>query len=183
MGTFGYYYYGASETLAAPTYGAVELAQTTAAPAAAVAVAADFVSSATTAVAVPRPGWLAMARFHFDQNLPWLVLAWGLGLLVMSLRLLGGLLYVQRLRRHRTRPLPAVWQARLGALVARAGLRRPVALLESGLVAGPLVVGHLRPLILLPLGAVAGLPVACVEAILAHELAHVLRRDYLVNLL
>ncbi|AMJ66823.1 M56 family metallopeptidase [Hymenobacter sp. PAMC 26628] len=180
LGTFGYYY-GAPETLAVPTYGAVELAQTTAAPAA--AVATNFAFSETAAIAAPRPSWLATARQHFDQNLPWLVLAWGLGLLVMSLRLLGGLLYVQRLRRHRTRPLPAAWQARLGALVARAGLRRPVGLLESGLVAAPLVVGHLRPLVLLPLGAVAGLPVACVEAILAHELAHVLRRDYLVNLL
>ncbi|MGI4884408.1 MAG: M56 family metallopeptidase [Janthinobacterium lividum] len=182
VATFGYYY-GAPETVAAPAYGLVAPAQTTAAPAAVLTEAAHFVPSAMAASAAPRLGWLATARRHFDQNLPWLVLAWGLGLLVMSLRLLGGLLYVQRLRRHRTRPLPAAWQARLGGLVARAGLRRPVALLESGMVAAPLVVGHLRPLVLLPLGAVAGLPVACVEAILAHELAHVLRRDYLVNLL
>ncbi|WP_141765651.1 M56 family metallopeptidase, partial [Hymenobacter coccineus] len=181
-GTFGYYY-GAPEKLAAPTYSVVEPTSAVATPVAVVATAASFAPAVTAAAAPLHANWLATARQHFDQNLPWLVLAWGLGLLVMSLRLLGGLLYVQRLRRHRTRPLPAVWQARLGALVARAGLRRPVALLESGLVAAPLVVGHLRPLVLLPLGAVAGLPVACVEAILAHELAHVLRRDYLVNLL
>ena len=120
---------------------------------------------------------------YFDRHLPLLVVAWLLGLLAMSLRMLGGLLYVQRLRRYRVRPLGAAWQARLAGLAARAGLRRPVALLESALVRVPLVVGHMRPVILLPLGAVAGLPPAYLEAILAHELAHVLRRDYLVNLL
>jgi len=126
--------------------------------------------------------WTTGLRY-FDHHLPLLVLAWLLGLLAMSLRMLGGLLYVQRLRRHRVRPLSAAWQARLAALAQRSGVRRPVALLESALVQVPLVVGHLRPVILLPLGAVAGLSAACLEAILAHELAHVLRRDYLVNLL
>ena len=120
---------------------------------------------------------------YFDNHLPLLVVAWLLGLLAMSLRLLGGLLYVQRLRRYRVQPLAAAWQARLAGLAARGGLRRPVALLESALVRVPLVVGHVRPVILLPLGAVAGLSAAHLEAILAHELAHVLRRDYLVNLL
>ena len=118
-----------------------------------------------------------------NNHLPLLVVAWLLGLLAMSLRMLGGLLYVQRLRRYRVQPLPAAWQERLAVLAARSGLRRPVALLESALVRVPLVVGHVRPVILLPLGAVAGLSAAHLEAILAHELAHVLRRDYLVNLL
>ena len=120
---------------------------------------------------------------YFDNHLPLLVVAWLLGLLAMSLRMLGGLLYVQRLRRYRVRPLSAAWQERLAVLAARSGLKRPVALLESALVQVPLVVGHLRPVILLPLGTVAGLSPAFLEAILAHELAHVLRRDYLVNLL
>ncbi len=177
--TFGYYYGGAPAALAASSPAVTARVEAAVLRPAAVAA----LPGPTLAGPRPQPAWLATARHRFDQNLPWLVLAWGLGLLVMSLRLLGGLLYVRRLRRHRARPLPAAWTARLGALAARAGLRRPVALLESGLVAAPLVVGHLRPLVLLPLGAVAGLPVACVEAILAHELAHVLRRDYLVNLL
>jgi beta-lactamase regulating signal transducer with metallopeptidase domain len=129
------------------------------------------------------PNWLATGLRYFDNQLPLLVVAWLLGLLAMSLRMLGGLLYVQRLRSYRVRPLPAAWQERLAALAARSGVRRPVALLESALVQVPLVVGHWRPVILLPLGTVAGLTPAYLEAILAHELAHVLRRDYLVNLL
>jgi beta-lactamase regulating signal transducer with metallopeptidase domain len=146
-------------------------------------------TSQTTTLASPAhsvsavPGWLTTTLHYFERNLPLLVLVWLLGLLAMSLRMLGGLLYVQRLRRYRVKPLGAAWQAKLAVLAERAGLRQPVALLESALVQVPLVVGHVRPVILLPLGAVAGLSPACLEAILAHELAHVLRRDYLVNLL
>ncbi|HEX8505826.1 MAG TPA: M56 family metallopeptidase, partial [Hymenobacter sp.] len=148
-------------------------------PSAAEQAVSPLVDAAPAATA----NWLATGLRYFDKHLPLLVVAWLLGLLAMSLRLLGGLLYVQRLRRYRVRPLGAAWQARFEALAARSGVRRPVALLESALVQVPLVVGHVRPVILLPLGAVAGLPPAYLEAILAHELAHVLRRDYLVNLL
>lgn len=116
-----------------------------------------------------------------EPYLPLVVGAWLLGLVVLSGRLAGGLLHASRLRRT-GRALGSEWQQRLAALAARAGLRRPVALLESARVAGPLVLGHLRPAILLPLGAVAGLPPSLLEALLAHELAHVLRRDYLLNL-
>ncbi|WP_310395255.1 M56 family metallopeptidase [Hymenobacter sp.] len=140
-------------------------------------------ASAAVSPAAAAPDWLASGLRYFDRHLPLLVVAWLLGLLAMSLRLLGGLLYVQRLRRYRVRPLSAAWQERLAVLAARSGVRRPVALLESALVRVPLVVGHVRPVILLPLGAVAGLAPGHLEAILAHELAHVLRRDYLVNLL
>ena len=138
------------------------------------------VAPATTVVA---PTGLQRALDYFDQNLPIIVLAWLLGLLAMTLRLLGGLAYVQRLRHYRVQPLGAEWQARLRALSERAGVRRSVALLESARVRVPLVVGHLRPVILLPLGTVTGLSQSYMEAILAHELAHVVRRDYLLNLL
>ncbi|WP_151088297.1 M56 family metallopeptidase [Hymenobacter baengnokdamensis] len=126
--------------------------------------------------------WLRVAGHRCEPYLPVLVAAWLLGLLLMGGRLLGGLLYAGRLRRTGTRALGADWQQRLTALAHRAGLRRPVALLESARVAGPLVLGHLRPVVLLPLGAVAGLSPALLEALLAHEVAHIARRDYLLNL-
>ena len=65
-----------------------------------------------------RPVWRTAGQTLADslnQHLSLLVLAWLLGLLAMSLRLLGGLLYVQRLRRYRVRPLPSAWQERLAA--------------------------------------------------------------------
>ncbi|GGG32156.1 M56 family metallopeptidase [Hymenobacter glacieicola] len=153
----------------------------TTAPQAAEVGGTGAASAVVLTTGVPRglQVWLT----YFDQNIPALVALWLLGLLAMTLRLLGGLAYVQRLRRYRVQPLGQEWQERLAALASRAGLQQPVELLESALVRVPVVVGHLRPVVLLPLGTVTGLSTAYLEAILAHELAHVQRRDYLMNLL
>lgn len=176
--TFGRYYYqvpsaGAATTAVAPPAG-------TGPALAAAMAAAPAVRLADNPAA---PGWLSSWQTYFDANLPLLVTVWLMGLLVMLLRLLGSLAYVQRLRRYRVQPLAQEWQQRLAVLADRAGLKQRVELLESALVKVPVVVGHLRPVVLLPLGAVTGLGTAYLEAILAHELAHVQRRDYLLNLL
>ena len=63
------------------------------------------------------------------------------------------------------------------------GVPKPLLLLESSLVEAPVVIGFLRPAILVPAGLLAGLPVQHLEAILLHELAHIRRFDYLVNLI
>ncbi|OWP63876.1 hypothetical protein CDA63_06595 [Hymenobacter amundsenii] len=143
------------------------------------------VAPATTAVVASEaaPAWQQNWARYFEANLPLVVTVWLMGLLVMGLRLLGSLAYVQRLRRYRVQPLAQEWQQRLAVLADRAGLKQRVELLESALVKAPVVVGHLRPMVLLPLGTVTGLSTVYLEAILAHELAHVQRRDYLLNLL
>jgi beta-lactamase regulating signal transducer with metallopeptidase domain len=178
--TFGLYYQSA---LVTPPAGAAGPAATTtlaampADPAAAVAA----VAAETAAPGTPLT-WLRANARQLEAYLPLVVVAWLLGLVLMSGRLAGGLLYAGRLRRAGTQALGAEWQQRLASLARRAGVRRPVALMESARVAGPVVLGHLRPVILLPLGAVAGLSPALLEALLAHELAHIVRRDYLLNL-
>ncbi|MDJ0367840.1 M56 family metallopeptidase [Hymenobacter sp. H14-R3] len=191
--TLGYYYQTAPVASIVETQAAVALKTTAglsvktsqAAPAPAAAAGALPATLATAAapahIAAPLV-WLRVTSRLIEAYLPLVVVAWLLGLLLMSGRLAGGLLYAGRLRRAGTQALGAEWQQRLAALAARAGLRRPVALLESARVAGPLVLGHLRPVILLPLGAVAGLSPSLLEALLAHELAHIVRRDYLLNL-
>ncbi|TGE10316.1 M56 family metallopeptidase [Hymenobacter fodinae] len=191
--TFGRYYTAAraehqTAAVAVTTDAAMPDAPTASAeqPAAATVAPATTAVTAEAAVAsevAPAPAGLQAWLTYFDQNLPVLVAAWLLGLLAMTLRLLGGLAYVQRLRRYRVQPLGQEWQERLSALASRAGLHQPIELLESALVRVPVVVGHLRPVVLLPLGTVTGLSQTYLEAILAHELAHVARRDYLVNLL
>ena len=176
--TFSKYYFLSVPVAAAPaavTYEVVNLA----APNGASEVASVLPAAAPVATASV---WQRGLQY-FDQNMPVLVAAWLLGLLAMTLRMLGGLAYVQRLRHYRVQPLGQDWQRRLAELAQRAGLQRPVQLLESAKVKAPLVVGHLSPVILLPLGTVTGLSQSYMEAILAHELAHVARRDYLMNLL
>lgn len=126
------------------------------------------------------PAW----RAALQAWMPALVLAWSAGVGLMSLRLCLGLAWVGRLRRQAV-AAPAIWQARLDALALRMGLRRSGEIplkLHAGL-ASPVTVGFWRPVILLPAALLSGMPVALLEALLAHELAHVRRWDYLVNLL
>ncbi len=117
-----------------------------------------------------------------EPLLPWVVCAWGVGVLVLSLRLLGGWVCIQWLVRHETRPVAESWAKPLARLKERLNLARTVRLLESAAVQIPLAIGWMRPVILLPVTALLGLPLDQLEAILAHELAHVRRYDYLVNL-
>jgi len=179
--TFGWYYHSAPPAGAAPVTSAYVAGQPASAQMQGVG-AAPVAELPANAAPTRSLAWLQVAGNKIERYLPLVVGTWLLGLLLMSGRLAGGLLYAGRLRRAGTQALGAEWQQRLVALAGRAGLRRPVALLESARVAGPLVLGHLRPVILLPLGAVAGLSPSLLEALLAHELAHIVRRDYLLNL-
>lgn len=120
------------------------------------------------------PGWARLV--------PWLAGLWLLGVVAGLLRLTVGLTLVARLRRS-ARPVGAEVDGQVARLARRLGLRARLAVLESGRLAAPVVVGVLRPALLLPVGLAGSLPAAQFEAVLAHELAHVLRRDYLVNLL
>jgi len=85
--------------------------------------------------------------------------------------------------RRATRPVDEGWELALIRLRRRLGIEHAVTLLESSMAPVPAVVGWLRPVILVPASAFAGLTPQQLEAILAHELAHVRRHDYLVNLL
>lgn len=115
--------------------------------------------------------------------LPWIVTAWLAGVLAFSIRLAGGWLRVRRMASKEVRPAPEPVRKALRRLAEATGLRRSVRLLESPRVSSPLVVGWLRPAVLVPPAAFFGLDPRQLEAILAHELAHVRRHDYLVNLL
>ncbi len=92
-------------------------------------------------------------------------------------------LWVQRMKSHGTLPARDGWQVIATRLARRLHIARRVTLLESGRVDVPTVIGWIRPVILLPASALSGLAPQQLEAILAHELAHVRRHDYVVNLL
>lgn len=120
---------------------------------------------------------------RIERIFPWMVLGWSLGVLALSCRLLGGWLQVERLRRHGVSVPMEDWHQRMAILSQRLDIHRPVQLLQSALVEVPTVIGWLRPMILLPASCIVGLTSAQLESILAHELAHIRRHDYLVNLL
>jgi uncharacterized protein (TIGR03435 family) len=117
------------------------------------------------------------------QVLPWVVIVWLFGAAIFWVRLAGGWAVAARMRSVLVRRPPPGWQEILRRLGARIGLSRPVRLLVSALVQAPTVVGWLRPVVLVPVGALSGLPAEHLEALLLHELAHIRRHDYLVNIL
>jgi bla regulator protein BlaR1 len=107
---------------------------------------------------------------------------WALGSATMTARLVLGVSHL-RGRVERAGAVDGPWAQRLAELARRIGLRRRVQLLASSEVDAPLMLGWLRPVILVPFSALTALPPAYVEALLIHELAHARRLDYLVNVL
>lgn len=111
------------------------------------------------------------------------VAAWLAGMLLLSLRLFGGWMVARRMATDAVRPAAAHVQALAADVARRLSLSRAVEICESTKIAVPVLVGWLRPAIVFPVAALAGLSPAQIEALIAHELAHVRRHDYLVNLL
>lgn len=93
------------------------------------------------------------------------------------------LLYIRRIRESRFRDPGPYWTNKLHTLSQQLNIQQTVMLLESGVTKIPIVVGHLKPVIYMPLGLLTNLPADQVEAVLLHELAHIRRHDFLINLL
>src|SRR5436309_7272763 len=138
------------------------------------------------------PSWTDASAHAFttrmravEPALPWVVALWLGGVLLMSAHAARGWLATQRLRTVGTGPVPEAWRQRLAALATRLRVSRPVRLLASALIAVPAVIGWWRPVMLIPVSVLTGggLTPLQLDALLAHELAHVRRHDYLVNLL
>jgi beta-lactamase regulating signal transducer with metallopeptidase domain len=126
-----------------------------------------------------------------ESGLPWIVALWLLGVVLMLLRAAAGVLWVQRVRECATLAIGDDLQRRFDALVARMRVGRSVRLraIASGVdaidspIVSPMAAGVLAPIVILPTALLARMPIDLLEALIAHELAHVRRHDYLVNLL
>jgi uncharacterized protein (TIGR03435 family) len=118
-----------------------------------------------------------------EALLPWIVSAWLFGVTVLLARTGAGWWRVRRLHQLSLRTIRSSWQAASNRIASRLGIASVIRIVELPHIDVPLVVGCLRPIVVLPVAAISQLSVAQVEAILAHELAHVRRHDYLVNLM
>ncbi len=125
--------------------------------------------------------WLLFKRLA-DRHMQFVVFLWVTGVVFLIGRMAGGLLYNRRLKTKSLSLASDFWQERLNKLCHRAGSPKFVILKESLLAKVPMTIGYLKPVILFPVGVLSGLPQEQVEALLAHELAHIVRSDYLVNM-
>jgi D-alanyl-D-alanine endopeptidase (penicillin-binding protein 7) len=117
---------------------------------------------------------------YLQARLAWIVAAWAACAVALALRMALGLLWIRRAtaqnqpERH--------WQSRLDQLAHRLGVGREVRLRVVDGLASPVTAGWWRPVVLVPASLVSGMSPDLLEALLAHEMAHVRRFDYLVNL-
>lgn len=126
---------------------------------------------------------LSMMKAFMGQYGAWIVFAWFLVFVYKCLRMTVDFRQVYRAKNYQTVAPPEIWQQRVLELQTLLRIKRGVQLLESKLVTIPSVAGVFKPVILVPVGLFNNIPHDQVEAILLHELAHIRRSDYLVNLL
>ena len=127
--------------------------------------------------------WMETATDWLESHYVAIVLVWLIGFIFFMIRLGTGLWQVHKLQTQHLKPVGAAWQAKIDMLSERLGLKKPVRLFESALARSPMAIGWIKPVVLFPIGLINHLSPAEVEAVLAHELAHIARRDWLFNLL
>ena len=152
------------------------------APGERVSTASRAARTTTAAEARAAAPGLAAVVAPLAERMPLLVAIWLAGVFLLSLRLFDAWLHTHRLSHQGTRPADAAHRLTLERIAGRLRIRRPVTILESTLLCVPAVVGWLRPVVLLPAVALTGMTAQQVEALIAHELAHVKRHDFLANI-
>ncbi|MEJ7560727.1 MAG: M56 family metallopeptidase [Pedobacter sp.] len=112
-----------------------------------------------------------------------IVLIWFLIICAKSVQLLIGLHGIRYIKTNKVFSAGSLWEQKVADISKKLSITKPVLILQSGLARVPMIVGHFKPVILIPLGLLNGLGVNEVDAIISHELAHLKRNDYLVNLI
>jgi GWxTD domain-containing protein len=126
--------------------------------------------------------WLEQMSTDIDRLIPIVTAVWVAGVVALLGWLNAGIFITRRMKSFAAQPAPLELQVVLRNLIRRFKVTQTVKLVNSAMVQVPTVIGWLRPVILIPAGCMAGLSATQVEALIAHELAHVRRHDYLVNL-
>ncbi len=143
-------------------------------------VSPDMVVSGTstfsTTPAVSAWNWRTLVQVA----LPWLVLAWAIGVAALGMRVFRQWRCLRSMLKM-AESLPD-WQARARVFADRMGLRRLVPVLASVRVATPTLIGWLRPAVVMPVAVLARMPASQIDLVLAHELAHLKRLDHIANL-
>ncbi|MFZ1528056.1 MAG: M56 family metallopeptidase [Ferruginibacter sp.] len=119
----------------------------------------------------------------FDTYARWIVLTWLLIIGYKFIRLSAGLYGIYQLKIRSVYSPGEYWNKRMIDLCKQIQVNKQVQLLQSGIVQIPAVIGFFKPVILFPAAMLNGMPVQEVEAVLIHELGHIRRKDFLVNML
>lgn len=122
-------------------------------------------------------------RAWFQRNFPLFLSIWLLGICIFTLRLLVGFAYTRRLRKRNLLPFEERWMRKLEELTSVLKVTRKIKAYKSPHTPTPLTLGFLKPIILFPIKMLSDLSDKEAEAVIAHELAHIVRNDYLFNII
>lgn len=125
---------------------------------------------------------LSFVATWLHTNMNWIVFWWLVTVFMLCVRLALGLIWISGYPDDKRSSSDVQWQQRLNTLANQFGLQRKVVLRVVHDLESPITIGFLRPMVLLPAALISGMPVPLLEALLAHELAHISRFDYVVNL-
>ena len=117
-----------------------------------------------------------------SENATWALTIWLAGAFLFTVRMLGGFYFLNRLKRNAQTISEPLWNDKLMLLCKQLKIKGNVLLKQSERVSSPLVMGIIKPVIIFPLGLIQALPTDEIEAILVHELAHIKRKDFLINI-
>lgn len=140
-------------------------------------------NSDANAIIDNNPSFTSSVIIFFNDHAALVVWCWFFIIAFRCIQFAGGLYKIKQIKTTQLTPVSDYWNQRLTRLATALNIKSNIQLVQSGLAKMPMVAGHFKPVILFPLGLLTALPAAEVEAILLHELAHIRRKDYLVNLL
>lgn len=130
-----------------------------------------------------KSAWIAYIMDFCSRNAQVIVTIWFIVFAFKSFQATAGFLYIQKIKKRNTHPLRESWKLRFDMLAKKLKISQSIWVIESEQVLVPMVIGFLKPMVIIPFGIFINLPETQIEAILLHELAHIKRRDYLVNLI
>jgi beta-lactamase regulating signal transducer with metallopeptidase domain len=159
----------ASMTNALTTTGSLPAAETTA------------VMASGLAPSGGAPSLMDQAMRLLSASAPWLVPFWLLGVCILTIRTFGAWWVAHQLTRTGVMEVPASIYRSFMEMKRRFGVHGEVIIRQSTRAEVPAVIGYFRPVLLLPVSALSGMSPQQLEAVIAHELAHIRRQDYLVN--
>ena len=167
------------EQATATVAGAEQARKVTQAPDDAEVTTGDQEKGAGTVATPPPPEKMSIMHMLYTAK-PYLAAFWGIGVIVMTLRLFGGWLVVSRLKKRNSEPVAEALEALFERLKEQAGIGGDVILRQTKACTNVLLIGWIKPAVLLPMSVVAGMSTDHIEAIIAHELAHIKRYDYIL---
>lgn len=122
-------------------------------------------------------------RAYMQRNFSIVFLLWIIGMFYFLFRMMGGILHLQQLRTRKTAIPDNSWIEKFIEIKDKMGVTKSVELLQSAMVKVPMLLGYFKPVVLIPISLMTGLSNKETEAVIAHELAHLKRHDYLFNIL